>query len=96
MAKDPRVSITPIRSENFEPKLTSEELEWHKPLERIRQDLRQQRPIGREEEGACGYRHLPVGDPDEEGYDRIGQRTFNFESSADRFQELNHRKLFGD
>ena len=96
MGKNPRVSITPINPEKFEPRLKREEPRWHDPLERIRQDLRQCRPVARENEGDCGYRHLPVGDPDEEGYDGIGQRTFNMEQSDDRFFGVNLHGLSGD
>jgi hypothetical protein len=97
MEKDPKVSITAIRSENFEPRLQSEELGWHNPLEQIQQYFRQFRPLGEEEEeGVSGYRHRPVGDPDEEGYDGIGLRTFSMEQADDRFLGVNLHGLSGD
>ena len=48
------------------------------------------------DEGSHGYRVPPAESPDEEGLDRLGERTFKSTCPSGRFDQLSDRRMFGD
>jgi hypothetical protein len=48
------------------------------------------------DDGMLGYRIPPAANPDEEGYDRMGERTFKCDSPAGHFDKFTCRRMFGD